>query len=115
MARLGDYTYGLYLVHVPVMVAGFYLLTARGWLVGTDAGAWLVGTAAVGIGLLFGWVESRLHGRMRPLAKLELADLSGWPGRVLARLRARPTAHPRQAPVDPVAVVEGASGQERAV
>ena len=38
LVRLGDCTYGLYLLHVPLMLVGFHVLTALGWLAGFPAG-----------------------------------------------------------------------------
>lgn len=75
LTRLGDWSYGLYLMHVPLMTGVFYMLLAQGWLVGTIMGVWVAGAAALIFGLLFGWVEARVHSTLRPLARWQLGDL----------------------------------------
>jgi peptidoglycan/LPS O-acetylase OafA/YrhL len=74
-ARLGDCTYGLFLIHVPVMMAVFRRAKSHGWEVGTVAGLLTAAVVALVGGLLFGWIESRIHNRLRPLAKVRLSDL----------------------------------------
>jgi len=78
LARLGDATYGLYLVHVPVMLAVLYRSVLRQWAMPPEAVLLLAGGAAVAAGLLFGLLESALHSRVRPLAKLRGAEVR-WP------------------------------------
>jgi peptidoglycan/LPS O-acetylase OafA/YrhL len=75
LARLGDYTYGLYLVHVPIMLAVFYRAVLKGWDVTPTQLVLLAGAAAVVGGLLYGKLESALHARLRPLAKADAATL----------------------------------------
>jgi peptidoglycan/LPS O-acetylase OafA/YrhL len=82
IARLGDATYGLYLVHVPVMQAVYYRAVLRGWDITPAQLTFLAGGVAVAVGLLFGAIESTLHARLRPLARLTPGDLRRWPGRV---------------------------------
>ncbi|MDB5311844.1 MAG: acyltransferase 3 [Gemmataceae bacterium] len=94
LARLGDCTYGLYLVHVPVIMGVFYLLLGRGWLLGSSAGVLLAGAAALVVGLLYGRFECRLHGKLRPLVKMKIGDVRAWAGRARAGAL-RPAARQR--------------------
>ncbi|OWK43478.1 acyltransferase family protein [Fimbriiglobus ruber] len=87
--RLGDLTYGLYLLHVPIILGVFLLLRNRELFVGSEAGVALAGLAAIVGGLLFGWVESIVHARLRPLAKLRGADIRTWSIRQRSRFGAR--------------------------
>jgi len=70
----GEYSYGLYLVHTPVIMGVFAILMHQGWLVGSGAGVVVAGVAAIAFGLVFGKLESALHLRLRPLLKVRLAD-----------------------------------------
>jgi peptidoglycan/LPS O-acetylase OafA/YrhL len=72
VARLGDYTYGLYLVHVPLMFAVFYPAVMRQWTLTPEQVVLVAGAVAVTGGLLFGKLESAVHTRLRPLAKVRL-------------------------------------------
>jgi peptidoglycan/LPS O-acetylase OafA/YrhL len=72
LARLGDYTYGLYLVHVPLMFAVFYPAVMRQWTLTPEQVVLVAGAVAVIGGLLFGKLESAVHTRLRPLAKTRL-------------------------------------------
>ena len=72
LARLGDYTYGLYLVHVPLMFAVFYPAVMRRWALTPEQVVLVAGAVAVTGGLLFGRLESAVHTRLRPLAKMRL-------------------------------------------
>ena len=65
LARLGDRTYGLYLVHVPLMLVGFELLSRGGVPRGNLPGVAAVGAAAVALGLQFGRLEHALYRRLR--------------------------------------------------
>lgn len=82
LVAAGEYTYGLYLLHVPLLVGTFHLLLAHGWLLDSTSGVLLAGAVALGVGLLFGRFETALHGRLRPLAKLTAGDVRAVPGRV---------------------------------
>ncbi|HEY2911392.1 MAG TPA: acyltransferase [Gemmataceae bacterium] len=93
LVRGGDWTYGLYLAHVPIILGGFAFLSAAGIATGTLAGVAIVGVAALAGGLMFGWCEARLHSRLRPLARLPFgaAIASRMPAIRLPRgLRLRP-------------------------
>jgi hypothetical protein len=48
---------------------------SHGWEVGTVAGLLTAAVVALVGGLMFGWIESRIHNRLRPLAKVRLSDL----------------------------------------
>ena len=83
LARLGDYTYGLFLFHVPLMLAVFYPAARLGWADRWEV-VWLGGAVALAGGLLFGRLEAAVHARLRPLARL---DWTTTAGRVRAGLR----------------------------
>lgn len=68
LVRLGDCTYGLFLMHVPLMFAVLYPAQRLGFS-GRAEALWLAGAVAIVGGLLFGRIESALHTRLRPLAK----------------------------------------------
>ena len=78
LARLGDATYGLFLIHVPVMLAVMY----AGVWAGRIEGALLAGGVALVAGFAFGRLEAGLYSRLRPIGKWTRAD-------VRARLRFR--------------------------
>jgi peptidoglycan/LPS O-acetylase OafA/YrhL len=83
LARLGDCTYGLFLFHVPLMLAVFYPAARLGWG-GRWEVVWLAGAVAVAGGLLFGRVEAAVHARLRPLARLDWGGVGRRLGRQLA-------------------------------
>lgn len=85
LARLGDCTYGLYLVHTPVIVGLFDLLPGRG-AIGLPVALGVGAAAALALGLLYGRFETRMHTRLRPLAKVTAGDLRALPGRVRGRV-----------------------------
>jgi peptidoglycan/LPS O-acetylase OafA/YrhL len=76
LARLGDCTYGLFLIHVPLMFAVFYPAARLGWA-GRWEVVWLAGAVAVVGGLLFGRLEAAVHARLRPLARFDWARTAG--------------------------------------
>lgn len=86
LVAAGEYTYGLYLAHVTLLIGTFYLLRSAGWLLDSTAGVLVAGTVALGLGALFGRAEAWLHGKLRPLAKLTAADLRAWPRRLRVRV-----------------------------
>ena len=86
LARAGDWTYGLYLLHVPLMLLVFHAAARAGWSGHTEV-VWLAGAVALAGGLLFGKLESTVHSRLRPLAKLTLPDLRARVTRVVRRGR----------------------------
>ncbi|QDU19921.1 acyltransferase family protein [Urbifossiella limnaea] len=61
----GGYSYGLYLVHVPLLLLSFRLMQQANVLVGTSAGAALAGVVAITAGLAFGRFELWMHGRLK--------------------------------------------------
>lgn len=84
LVRLGDCTYGLFLLHVPLLMVVFHAAVRAGW-VGRVEVVWLAGAVALAGGLLFGRVEAAMHTRLRPLAKVRPGDVKlAW-----ARFRAR--------------------------
>jgi peptidoglycan/LPS O-acetylase OafA/YrhL len=85
LVRLGDWTYGLYLAHVPLLLLALFQAEAAGWH-GRRAVLWVGGGVSLVGGLLFGRLEAALYTRLRPLAKLRLGEMrAGW-GRLRARL-----------------------------
>jgi peptidoglycan/LPS O-acetylase OafA/YrhL len=91
----GDYTYGLYLVHVPLIVIAYRLLREAGWLVGSLGGVLVVGAVAVALGLLYGRFETWLHARLKPLTAVKPADVVNLPRGLLVRLWHPRARHPR--------------------
>ena len=59
----GGYSYGLYLLHVPLILLSFRLTQKADVLGGTSAA--VAGVVAVGVGLLFGRFELWMHGRLK--------------------------------------------------
>jgi peptidoglycan/LPS O-acetylase OafA/YrhL len=79
LARLGDCSYGLFLTHVTILHAAFFLFLKKGWLLNSTKGVLAAGAAAVVLGLLFGAVESWVHYRLRPLARVKVPErLWSW-------------------------------------
>jgi exopolysaccharide production protein ExoZ len=75
LVSLGDWTYGVYLIHTPLMMGTFAALaTLSGW-VGSHMGVFVAGSVALSGGLLFGWLECRLHLALRPLLRLRVPHL----------------------------------------
>jgi peptidoglycan/LPS O-acetylase OafA/YrhL len=74
LARLGDYTYGLFLFHVPLLFVVLYAARRAGWE-GRHGVLWLAGAVAIVGGMLFGRLESAVHARLRPLAKMKIGDV----------------------------------------
>ncbi|MBX9584213.1 MAG: acyltransferase [Gemmataceae bacterium] len=87
LARAGDWTYGLYLIHNPLVLAVLYAAARLGWA-GRWEPVWLAGLVGLAGGLLFGRLEAAVHARLRPLVK---ADVGGW-ARGLARRVVRLTS-----------------------
>ena len=88
LVRLGDYTYGLFLFHVPLILVVYHAAARHGW-VGRVEVVWTAGVVALLGGLLFGQLDHTLYARLRPLAKARPADLIARWRRVLSRVRAR--------------------------
>lgn len=63
LARLGGCTYGLFLVHVPLLFCVLYPAARRGWQ-GRVEPLWLAGAMAIVGGLAFGRLEAAIHGRL---------------------------------------------------
>ena len=93
LARLGDYTYGLFLFHVPLLFAVLYPAARLGWA-GRWEAVWLAGAVAIAGGLAFGRVEAAVHARLRPLAKVDYAGLTR---RLASRITGREPTPPARA------------------
>lgn len=70
LVRLGDASYGIYLLHVPIIIAYLELMHDRfGWV---GPGSWNLLPAAwmlvLSIGFAYGWFESKMYRRMRKWA-----------------------------------------------
>ncbi|HYH65053.1 MAG TPA: hypothetical protein VD866_10195, partial [Urbifossiella sp.] len=61
----GGYSYGLYLLHVPLILLSFRLMQKADVLAGSSARALVVGVVALSVGLLFGRFELGMHGRLK--------------------------------------------------
>jgi peptidoglycan/LPS O-acetylase OafA/YrhL len=88
VVRLGDCTYGLFLFHVPLILAVYHAAARAGW-VGRVEVVVAAGVVAMVGGLLFGRVESRLHARLKPLANLTVGDVRVRWGKLRLRLGRR--------------------------
>jgi len=75
LVRWGEYSYGVYLLHAPVMMGTFFLLLWGGWLLDSSAALAVAGVVALAAGFGFGRVECALYARVRPLAKADPAAL----------------------------------------
>jgi peptidoglycan/LPS O-acetylase OafA/YrhL len=73
LVRLGDCTYGLFLVHVPLLFAVLYPAARLGWS-GRPEALWLAGAVAIAGGLAFGRLETAVHARLRPVARWKALD-----------------------------------------
>jgi exopolysaccharide production protein ExoZ len=89
LVRAGDLSYGLYLVHVPLMLAGFAVLNHMEWLIGMNAGVLIVGCVAMGGGLLYGRLESSIHRRLKLVKWSLIAAACGRIARGAGSLPAR--------------------------
>ena len=65
----GGYSYGLYLVHVPLMLLAMWAMPVTGVESDAWARACVAGVAALVIGLAYGRLEEGLYGRTRRLAE----------------------------------------------
>jgi peptidoglycan/LPS O-acetylase OafA/YrhL len=68
LAVAGDYSYGLYLVHVPLILLAMGAMRSLGVGYGTWHGVLVAGLTAIGIGLGFGRLEAWIYGRAKRLA-----------------------------------------------
>ncbi len=64
----GSYSYGLYLVHVPLILLSFRLMEAAGVLVGTSLGVALAGAVTLTVGLTFGRLDVAMYARLKKAA-----------------------------------------------
>lgn len=65
--RAGDLSYGLYLVHVPLLMGSLALLKHLDGLVGSELGVLIAGSIALIGGLLYGRLEFEIHRRLKRL------------------------------------------------
>jgi exopolysaccharide production protein ExoZ len=94
MAIGGDYSYGLYLVHVPVILLAMGAMRVSRVGYGTWIGAVTPALAAIAIGLAFGWLESSIYSRSKRLAAPRDRK---EPDRAVAPCVAAPVAVPEEA------------------
>lgn len=74
LVKLGDYSYALYLLHVPVITFGISRLAAKGAL--TDASFYLLVLAALLFGAAWGRVETALYAAMKKRADVYFGKAS---------------------------------------
>lgn len=67
LVKYGDWSYGVYLVHTPIIFTMFKLSTRQGWEFPSSRFILVTGLFALTIGLLYGWLESEAYKRMRRL------------------------------------------------
>ncbi len=67
LAIAGGYSYGLYLIHVPLILLAMRAMQVTGFWFGTWPGVWLAGLVALSMGLAFGRLESSLYVRAKRL------------------------------------------------
>jgi peptidoglycan/LPS O-acetylase OafA/YrhL len=87
LVRAGDWSYGLYLVHVPLIRFGFALWLTQNLVPNPLVGMIVTGAAAMILGLLFGRLESRLHARLRVFTKNRCSFVPVIPLTIRNRLR----------------------------
>lgn len=63
----GAFSYGLYLVHVPVILLAMGAMRSLGIGYGTWTGLFMAGFAALALGLAYGRLEAWLHGQLKAL------------------------------------------------
>src|SRR5207245_602060 len=61
----GGYSYGLYLIHVPVMLVTMGVMHATGVWYGTTFGVFVAGFASMALGLAFGRLEMAVYARAK--------------------------------------------------
>jgi exopolysaccharide production protein ExoZ len=90
----GDYSYGLYLVHVPTMLLAMAAMRSLGAGYGTWWGVLVAGVATLAIGLGFGRLEAWIYGRAK---RLVAPRENKGPDRALAACVGSPVAPPEDA------------------
>lgn len=55
--RYGDWSYGVYLIHVPIMFAAYVVGQRSGWLPATGEGIGVIGVIALALGMGYGKLE----------------------------------------------------------
>ena len=71
----GGFSYGLYLLHVPLILFSMRVMEAIGLLAGTMGGVAVAGVFAVAAGLTFGYGELLMYGRVKKLGNLPVSAL----------------------------------------
>jgi exopolysaccharide production protein ExoZ len=84
LVRLGDWSYGLYLLHVPVIGLVIHVLAAAAPGLRTSIAWLLVFSSALVAGFAFGWAEHRLHSAAKRLLRRRAAG-DGQPSRLSLR------------------------------
>jgi peptidoglycan/LPS O-acetylase OafA/YrhL len=67
LVKYGDWSYGVYLVHTPIIYTLFKLSSRYGWEFPASRFILVAGMSAFALGLLYGWFESELYKIMRRL------------------------------------------------
>jgi exopolysaccharide production protein ExoZ len=67
LVKYGDWSYGVYLVHTPIIFTLFKLSSKHGWGFPASRFILVAGMSAFALGLLYGWFESGMYKRMRRL------------------------------------------------
>lgn len=81
LVRLGDASYGIYLLHAQIISLFFAVIHKRGWAAGAEWNLLLAAlTLAVTMGFTYGWLEFHLYRKLRKVC--------------LKRLRPTPTPDP---------------------
>lgn len=79
LVRAGDWSYGIYLAHVPVMTATFAIIATYSWPIAGLPAAVLGGVFALIVGSAYGSAEWRIYRRLRSSTKKPSASPATLP------------------------------------
>jgi peptidoglycan/LPS O-acetylase OafA/YrhL len=65
LVTFGDWSYGVYLIHTPIISGALHLVVRRGWALAPAGMVIAAGFLALVAGLAFGYCESNVYRRVR--------------------------------------------------